>query len=126
MKAIELFAASLNLLGIYADGEKLPDDTEDLKYRSVALINILLAENALLDSRLRKSDLKITQITNLDEDLICSDVMANSVLPYGLARLLVLGEDDSLSNELYRLYIESRENARRFIKANVHPIEEVY
>ena len=126
MKAIELFTASLNLIGIYSDGEKLPADTEDLKYRAVALINILLAENALLDSGLRKSDLKIMQITNLDEDLICSDVMANSVLPYGLARLLVLGEDDSLSNELYRLYVESRENARRFIKANIHPIEEVY
>ena len=126
MKAIELFDASLNLIGIYSDGEKLPADTEDLKYRAVALINILLAENALLDSGLRKSDLKIMRITNLDEDLICSDVMANSVLPYGLARLLVLGEDDSLSNELYRLYVESRENARRFIKANVHPIEEVY
>ncbi len=126
MKAIKLFTTALDLIGIYNDGEKLPADTEDLKQRSVSLINLLLAENAVLDGSLRKTDAEIKYIQQLEDEILCSDIIVNSVLPYGLARLLVLGEDDAISNELYRMYVTSQENAKRFVKAITHPIEEVY
>lgn len=126
MKAIKLYTASLDLIGIHNDGEKLPADTEDLKQRAVSLINTLLAENAVIDSCIRGVKTEILTINVLEDELTCSDIVASSVLPYGLARLLIMGEDDALSNELYRMYIASRDNARRFIKAKAHPIAEVY
>lgn len=126
MKAIKLFIAALDLIGINNDGEKLPADTEDLKLRAVSLINTLLAENAVIDSRIRGVKTEITSVQTLEDTLTCSDIISNSVLPYGLAHLLILGEDDILADKLYRMYLASCENARRFTMARAHPITEVY
>lgn len=126
MTGNELLLSSLDLCGLLKENSVIPHDARDLKQRAVSLINIVIAENAVIDCRIRKSEHTVARITSLDDVIDCSDVICRSVLPYGLARLFMLGEDDSLASSFNKLYVNAQENALGFGKATVEAITEVY
>ena len=126
MTGNKLFQYAINLCGLASSESDTPTDVSDLLSRSVSLINILLSENAVLDGRIKKTQHQVYEITSLEETLPCSEIIASSVLPYGLARLFMLGEDDKLATDLHTLYVESQKSALKFGKATQGPIREVY
>lgn len=126
MTGNELYNAALDLCGLRKSDGSLPSDISDLTQRAPALINILLAENASLDGRITKTEQTVSSIALLSETLSISDILSASVLPYGLAALLMSGEDDEVAKEMKTLYASARENALSFGKARVESISEVY
>ena len=62
----------------------------------------------------------------LADEIDCGNIVLFCVLPYALARLLVIGEDDSLAATMNGLYEEAKRNALKFGKAKAEPITEVY
>ena len=126
MTGNELFEFALDLCGLRTADGNPASDTADLLQRSVTLINILLAENAALDGAIRKSEHTVNTIETLDDTIPVTDIVASAVLPYGLARLMLLGEDDSAAADFNALYEKARSEAMRFGKPAVHEIREVY
>lgn len=126
MTGLEVFNMALDLCGLRKDDRNLPSDTADLQARALNLLNITLAEVSALDCRIRKAKHEVLTVETVLDKLGCSDVIANSVLPYGLARLMMLGEDDSLAADFNKLYITAQKDALKFGNAKTHSIEEVY
>ena len=126
MTGNQLFQYAIDLCGLRSSATDSPADVGDLSRRAVSLINVLLSENSSIDGRIRKSKQEILSITDLTEELPCSEIIASSVLPYGLARLFMLGEDDSLAGDLERLYKESKVEALKFGNVAHKSITEVY
>lgn len=126
MTGNEILNIALDLCGLRSDTGTNVADTADLNSRALALINILLSENSILDCRIRKVEHTVLQVTTLAENLECSDIVAKSVIPYGLASLFMLGEDDTLAANFNKLYNDARRNALTFGKAKSMPITEVY
>ena len=116
----------MDLCGLMREDAEIPSDAADLQQRAVSLINIVIAENAILDSRIRKAEHSVARITDLSDRIDCSDIIARSVLPYGLARLLMLGDDDALAADMNKLYTEARNNAISYGKAVIGQITGVY
>ncbi len=126
MTGNELLKYALDLCGLTKDNSEIPSDAMDLKQRAVSLINIVIAENAVIDCRIRKAEHTVARIRTLDDNIDCSDVIAHSVLPYGLARLFALGEDDALASGFNKLYNDARESAVKYGKAKAEAMTEVY
>lgn len=126
MTGNELLNTSLDLLGLRTESGELPQDTNDLKARALSLINILLAENSSLDGRITRSEHTVKSISTLDDTIGMSDIVLHGVLPYGLACLLMLGEDDGIAKDMNTLYTHAKETALKFGKAKTEPIAEVY
>ncbi len=126
MTGQNLFEKAINLCGLKSSLSDAPTDVSDLSERALELINILLAENSILDCRIRKIQHELLKIDSLAEDLPCAEIVASFVLPYGLARLFMIGEDDTLASEMEKLYEAGKLNALRFGKATQGPIKEVY
>lgn len=126
MTGNQLFERALDLLGLRNENAQAPSDTDDLAARALSLINTVIAENAVLDGRISRSEHSVKCIDSLEDEIGLTDIVVLSVLPYGLARLLALGEDDALASSMARLYEESRRTALSFGKAGIAPITEVY
>lgn len=126
MTANELFISALDLCGLRREDGGLPADISDLSQRALSLINLLLAENSSLDSRIKKEEHTVAAVTDMSDTLEVTDIVAFSVLPYGLARLLMLGEDDELATQMGAIYAEQQKKALCFGKPDVHQISEVY
>ena len=126
MTGKELMLYSMDLCGLLDENGEACNDTKDLQQRALSLINITLAENGILDCNIRKIKHSIPRIHRLDDPIDCSDVICYRVLPYGVARLMMLGEDDALAADFGRLYSQGQESAARFGKAVTHQIKEVY
>ncbi len=126
MTGKELFENAVDVCALRSSITDAPTDIADLQERAPSLINLLLAENSSLDCRIRKAEHEVLKIDSLDDEMPCSDIVASAVLPYGLARLLMLGEDDALVAEIERLYAEAKLIAIRFGKAKQGVITEVY
>ena len=126
MTGNQLYELSLDLLGLKGENGQITSDSEDLASRSLSLINVLLAENSSLDCRIKRCEHTVYRIDSLEDEIGFTDVVASTVLPYGLAYLLMLGEDDPLAISMQRLYEKARSEALRFGKAKAEPITEVY
>ena len=126
MTGLDLYEISLDLLGLKGEDGNAPSDTDDLRTRALSLINILIAENAVLDCRIRRCEHEIKRISTLDDEIELIDIVAFGALPYGLASLLMLGEDDALAVSMRALYEKARSEALKFGKARITPITEVY
>ncbi|MEG2118257.1 MAG: hypothetical protein RRY76_03540, partial [Clostridia bacterium] len=85
MTGKELFSISLDLLGIKMPDGTIPQTAFDLQSRALPLINILLNQNAKLESLIKKIDTPPIRILTLDDTLKISDKIANRSLPFGLA-----------------------------------------
>lgn len=126
MTGQELFEKALDLCGLHKNEYDLPADTQDLKSRAVNLINILLSENASLDCRIKRTEHTVKSINSLEESLDFTEIVENAVLPYGLARLFLMGEDDVLANQMALFYENGKKTALSFGKAKHEEITEVY
>ena len=126
MTGRELFEAAMDVCGLRETDGSVPGDALDLEQRAPALINLLLADNAWLDSRIKKQPPQICVTEGLESVLDVSEIVARSVLPYGLAALLTAGEDDALCARLSAQYESARELALRSGRAAAEEITEVY
>lgn len=126
MTGQELFMKALDICGLRRGEFDLPTDIDDLQTRALSLINAVLAENSILDSKIRKTEHTVLNITAMEEQIDCSQIVAEAVLPYGLARLFMYGDDDALADILTRIYEEAKKNALTFGKARTESIAEVY
>lgn len=126
MTGKDLVNSAYSILGLLNSQGKPSVDTEDFEKRAPALINLLLAENSELDCRIRRTEHRVCRLDDINGVIDMSDIVMESVLPYGLARLFMLGEDDMLANELGKAYYEARKQALTFGKAKIAPITEVY
>ncbi len=126
MTGQNIFDKAIDLCGLRSSMTDAPIDVSDLSERAIELINILLAENSVLDCKIRKAEHEVLKIESLTQDLPCSEIVAALVLPYGLARLFMLGEDDDLAAGMERLYTASKATALSFGKAKHKAITEVY
>jgi len=126
MTGQQLFEKAIHLCGLGSPEADIPTDTADLQLRAVALINTLLAENSVIDCKIRKCTHRVYTINDLTDNILCSEIVAESVLPYGLARLFSVGEDSETAAEMGRIYAENRAEALKFGNAVIHPIKEVY
>ena len=66
------------------------------------------------------------RITTLSDTLGIDDVLAQSVLPYGLASQLMLSDDPSQASNFESVFQERLAEARRQLPAEIAPIEDVY
>ncbi len=66
------------------------------------------------------------RITTLSDTLGIDDVLAQSVLPYGLASQLMLSDDPSQAANFESVFQERLAEARRQLPAEIAPIEDVY
>ncbi len=126
MTGTQLFDIALDLIGLKSASGDAPSDTDDLRARALSLINTVIAENAILDCKIRKTEHTVGSVAALDEELGMSDIVESTVLPYALARLLVIGEDDGLYAEMSKLYETASDRAIRFGRAKIEAITEVY
>ena len=126
MTGTELLNAALDIIGLRDHDGSLPEDTADLSQRALGLINILLAENAILNARIERSAIEPICIRTLGETIAISPLLSESVLPYGLAMLFMLGEDNTLAKSYESLYTSARISALKAGKSIPHAITEVY
>ena len=66
------------------------------------------------------------RITALTDELGIDDVLAQSVLPYGLASQLMLSDDPSQAANFESVFQERLAEAMRQLPAEIAPIEDVY
>lgn len=124
MTGRELTDAAYAILGLYGGSPK--SDTDDYEESALKLINLLLAEISPIDCRIRRTEPKILSLDSLGSVIEASDITVSGVLPYGLASLFALGEDDSLYLSLLEKYNTAKQNALKFGRAKAEPITEVY
>lgn len=121
--AREIYERSLALLG-----QEGGENTAPFEEKAPALINLLLAQLLELDLALKGEggDLlsPVPQIRSLDEALGYEDVILLSLLPVGLAALLIQEEEPERGSFFLQLYQRERENMRqRFRKGRRHKIK---
>ncbi|MBO5786484.1 MAG: hypothetical protein J6R45_04090 [Clostridia bacterium] len=125
MTVRELINSALSVIGLYG-GDNPPCDTADLDGRAIMLINVLLGELATLDCRIKREPPKIYSVSGFSDNLQTCDIISSSVLPFGLAALFALGEDDNLYLTLQSRYNAAKANALALGRAKAEPIREVY
>lgn len=126
MTGTKLFESALDLCGLRKTGGSFPNDVSDLEQRALSLINLLLAENSILNCRIEKKEHEVYSIEAMSDEIPLCAIVQSRVLPYGLARLFMIGEDDALASDMNRLYNEARAEAIGFGKPKAEPITEVY
>ena len=127
MTGKDIYDLAAQLIGVTnADGSDNPD-SEDLVSRSCGIINILLSENLPLDRALKGDrTAEAESITALSDAVLCHGLIACAVLPYGLASLLIAGEDAVLSRKLQDCYFLSRNQIMSSVSGRRHEIEDSY
>lgn len=104
------------------------DDTTDYTARALFIINMLGQElYQYSDTKVVTSGERplFTPIAELTDELDLDDGLAIGVLPYGLAALLLVGEDDVKANYYQQLYEEKKRESRN-VPQDFEPIEDVY
>ena len=92
----------------------------------ITLINILLGEISVIDCRIKREPATISRVGAFTDRLPTCDIISSSVLPYGLAALLTLGEDDNVYLALLDRYNKQKASALTLGRAKAEPINEVY
>ncbi|MBR0231075.1 MAG: hypothetical protein IJQ53_02475 [Clostridia bacterium] len=126
MTGQQLLQSALDLCALRETDGTIPADSADMTQRAPALINVLLAENAWLDARVSKTALAVHTISALSDTLNVHPLIASGVLPYGLARLLLTGEDDASAARFGELYEAARAETLRSGRAAAGSVTEVY
>ena len=91
-------------------GDTNTQDTEEYRGRTLSILNVLrydlfpLSDNYKLTEDGRRP--LLAMIENFDDDIGLDDVVAQSILPYGLAAHLYLGEDNSKASFFNQKYEE--------------------
>ena len=92
------------------NGETRTVDTEEYRYRTLSILNVLRHElYPLSDTFTHGTDGKryvIPMITSFEQSIYLDDAIAQGVMPYGLAAHLLLGENDSMASFFNQRYEE--------------------
>lgn len=125
MTVRELTDAAYAVIGLY-EGASIKSDLSDYEARAITLINILLGEISVIDCRIKREPATISRVEAFTDTLPTCDIISSSVLPYGLAALLTLGEDDNVYLALLDRYNKQKASALTLGRAKAEPINEVY
>ena len=110
----DIFDKAITLMGEMSDsGETDWSDTEEYKNRALNILNILRGEvyqySDTYNTQKKKTPGKrpvCPAMESLDEEIGIDDVLAQTVLPYGLAAHLLLDENDNMASFFQQRYQE--------------------
>lgn len=92
------------------NGKTRTQDTKEYEYRTLSILNVLRNElYPYSDTYEVRSDGKRSvppELTSLEQPIDLDDAMCQSVMPYGLAAHLLLGENDSMAIFFNQRYME--------------------
>ena len=127
MTGMDVFERALDLCALRGTGaDDLPTDLEDLRLRSLGLINLLLSELRPLDERLTGEKRRIQEMNSLHETVDLCEGISMGLLPYALAAMLIAEEDPDLYGVLTARVQEVRRSLLADGKTRRHGIVEVY
>ena len=130
MKAWEVLDAALALMGERERGTSY--ETADFERNAYGVMAVLLGELDALDCALKRiapdADNRLPPtVASGEEELMLHPLLCRSVLPYGLASLLLLEEDPSRAAQFQRRYEEQKRLLKeRFDRPFRHEIRNVY
>lgn len=117
--AKEILHRSLTLLG-----EEAGENTESFETRAVTLMNVLLSQISVINEAAPADGAFVPQIRGLEDEVGGEDAVALSLLPLGLAALLIEEEDEKRAAFFLSLYQNERERLRlRSRKGRRHKIK---
>ena len=115
------------------DGKYKYEDTDEYRNRTLAILNLLVNELYPFSDTYKKNQEWDTgrrpvaaQLEDLYSEIDLDDYCAGSVLPYGLAAHLLLGEDPSVANYCQQRYDELKASLSRGLPSVSEDIEDVY
>ena len=92
------------------NGKTRTQDTKEYEYRSLSILNVLRNElYPYSDTYEVRSDGKRSvppELTSMEQPIDLDDALCQSVMPYGLAAHLLLGENDSMASFFNQRYME--------------------
>lgn len=92
------------------NGKTRTQDTKEYEYRTLSILNVLRNElYPYSDTYEARSDWKRAvppELTSLEQPIDLDDALCQSVMPYGLAAHLLLGENDSMASFFNQRYME--------------------
>lgn len=118
-----IFERALSLCDLRGAGAALPADLADLEVRGLDFLNVLIAENVMLDRRLTGEVRPLQEVASLEETVALSEKLC-ALLAYGMASLLMAEEDPSLCGILDARYRAARNALLADGKSRVHAIRE--
>lgn len=94
-----------------SNGETRTQDTKEYEYRSVSILNILLPElypySDTYPGVEGSTRPVVPHLLTMEQPIDLDDTICRSVLPYGLAAHLLLGEDDAKASFFNQRYAEA-------------------
>lgn len=98
-------------------GQTQTADTKEYEFRSVPILNVLRHElYPISDTYKTRDDGKRSvsaEIESLNDYIDLDDVVAQGIMPYGLAAHLLLGENDTMANYFSQRYMEMYSAAQK-------------
>lgn len=126
MTGNDIYFIAMDLCALKTKNNTIPVDCEDLTQRALGLLNLLIAENAYLDSLIKKNNIVISTITALSDSVELSPILCAVALPYGLACLLIQSEDTNIATYFKNKYESERIKIKSELKGITKDITEVY
>lgn len=92
------------------NGETRTVDTKEYQYRTLSILNVLRNElypfSDTFEAGVNGKRVIPPLLTSFDQPIDLDDAIAQSVLPYGLAAHLLLGENDAMASFFNQRYDE--------------------
>lgn len=93
-----------------SNGKTRTQDTKEYEYRTLSILNVLCPElypysDTYPDIETAKRPI-IPMLTAMNQEIGLDDAICRSILPYGLAAHLLLGEDDAKASFFNQRYQE--------------------
>lgn len=125
MKANIIINAALDICGMRNSDGTVPSSCNDIDHRAAALLGMTAAEYVGIDKVARNSHADVPDEISPESEIMLSDGICRTVIPYLLAALLIEDEDQTFAATLRRLANDAL-TAFRHDKARTHEIKEVY
>ena len=92
------------------NGKTRTQDTKEYEYRTLSILNVLRNElYPYSDTYEVRTDGRrpvCVELTSMEQPIDLDDAICQSVLPYGLAAQLLLGENDTMASFFNQRYME--------------------
>ena len=102
-----IFDAAIRLMDEQSEtgGETTTTDTAEYRLRTLGILNVLRNELYPFSTTFEAGRV-CPELRQFDQPLDLDDVLAQTVLPYGLAAHLLLGEHDQMASFFFQRYAE--------------------
>lgn len=107
-----VFARAIHLMDEQseANGETTTTDTNEYRMRTLSILNVLRHElfpySDTFETGENGKRIICPELKNFTDEIGLDDVIAQGILPYGLAAHLLLGENDSMASFFNERYAE--------------------